>query len=157
MSPHTDPVMTRGIRLIVLYKFIKGGIEAAGAAVLAVGPSLGLDVALLRAALALQHHARAWAVHVSQNVPWLLTPGHLRLAALALALDAALTLVEGWSLRRGHWWGPWLVVVASGALLPFEVIHLARRPRLGRLMVLLVNALIVGYLVSRVRAEHRRR
>jgi uncharacterized membrane protein (DUF2068 family) len=157
MASRPDPVATAGIRLIVLYKFVKGGLEAAGAVVLATGPSLGLDAALVRAALALQHHAtRAWAVHLSESLPALVTPGHLRLAAVALLLDATLTLLEGWGLRRGHWWGPWLVVVASGALLPFEVVHLVRRPRPGRLIVLLVNALIVGYLVWRERIEHRR-
>jgi len=152
-----DPVVTAGTRLIILYKLVKGGLEAAGAAVLAAGPSLGLDEVLLRAALALHHHAtRAWAVHLSQSLPALVTPNHLRLAALALLLDGALTLVEGWGLRRGHWWGPWLVVVASGALLPFEVVYLVRRLRPGRLILLLVNALIVGYLVWRVRVEYRR-
>ncbi len=152
-----DPVVTAGIRLIVLYKLVKGAIEAAGALVLAAGPSLGIDQAIVRTALALQHHAtRAWAVHLSQSLSVLSTPGHLRLAAVALSLDATLTLVEGWSLRRGHWWGPWLVVLATGALLPFEVVYLARRPRPGRLIVLLVNALIVGYLAWRVRVEHRR-
>src|SRR5512135_316617 len=126
MTARPDPVVTVGIRLIVLYKFVKGGLEAAGAIVLAVGPSLGLDQALVSAALALQHHsARAWAVHLSQSLPPLVTPGHLHLAALALALDATLTLVEGWGLRHGHWWGPWLVVVASGLLLPFEIVHFA--------------------------------
>jgi uncharacterized membrane protein (DUF2068 family) len=158
MSFRPDPIATPGIRLIVLYKFAKGCLEAAGAVVLAVGPSLGLDQAFVRAALALQHHAtRAWAVHLSYNLQALVTPGHLQLAAIALVLDAALTLVEGWGLRRGHWWGPWLVVVASGLLLPFEVRHLVSRPRPGRLIVLLVNALIVGYLARRVLVEHRAR
>jgi len=158
MASRPDPIVTPGIRLIVFYKLVKGGLEAAAAAVLAVGPLLGLDEALMRAALALQHHAtRAWAVHLSQSLPPLVTPGHLRLAMLALLLDAALTLVEGWSLLRGHWWGPWLVVVASGALLPFEVVHLVRHPRPGRLIVLLVTALIVGYLLWRLRVERRRR
>ncbi len=150
--------MTPGIRLIVLYKMVKGALEALGAAVLAFGPSLGLDEALLRAVVTLQHHsARAWAVELSRGLTGLVTPGHLRLAALALLLDSALTLVEGWGLRRGHWWGPWLVVVASGLLLPFEVLHLLRRPHIGRFMVLLVNALIVAYLAWRVRVEHRAR
>ncbi len=155
-ATHHDPVVTAGIRAIVLYKFLKGGLEAAGAVTLAVGPWLGLDHAVVRAALALQHHsARAWAVHLAESLPPLVTPGHLHLAAAALTLDAALTLVEGWGLRRGHWWGPWLVVVASGLLLPFEVVHFLRRPHVGRLMVLLVNASIVGYLAWRVRVEHR--
>src|SRR5512135_1601612 len=153
-SDHHDPVATAGMRLIVLYKLVKGALEAVGAAVLALGPFLGLGDALLRAAVLLQHHsARAWAVELSRNLPAIITPGHLRLAALALALDAVLTLVEGWALRRRHWWGPWLVVIASGVLLPFEVLHLWRRPRVGRLMVLLVNAVIVGYLAWRVRLE----
>jgi uncharacterized membrane protein (DUF2068 family) len=155
MTHHHDPAVTAGIRLIVLYKVVKGALEAVGAIVLAVGPSLGLGDAFVRAALALQRHStRAWAVHLAQQLPPLVTPGHLHLAAIALLLDAALTLVEGWGLRRGHWWGPWLVVFASGLLLPFEVAHLVRRPHVGRAMVLLANALIVAYLVWRVRVEH---
>ncbi len=121
---------------------------------LAVGPSLGLGVAIVDAALALHRHsARAWATHLARALPALATPHRLHLAAIALALDAALTLVEGWALRRRHWWGPWLVVVASGGLLPFEVVQLVRRPHVGRLMVLLVNASIVAYLAWRIRKE----
>jgi uncharacterized membrane protein (DUF2068 family) len=145
-----DAERTAGIRLIILYKAVKGALEALGAAVLAAGPALGLDHVLVRAALDLSRHStRAWAINVSRELPALLTPGHLRLAAVALVLDAALTLVEGWALQAGKWWGPWLVVVASGALLPFEVVQLARGVHVGRVIVLLVNALIVGYLVRR--------
>lgn len=153
-----DIPLTAGIRLIVFYKIVKGGLEAAAGATLAVGPSVGLDQSLMRAALGLQHHAtRAWAVHLSQSLPELLTPGRLRLAALALLLDATLTLVEGWSLWRGRRWGRWLVVIASGGLLPFEVVQLVRRVRVGRALVLLVNAAIVGYLARRMRGERRQR
>ncbi len=88
-------------------------------------------------------------------MPALATPRRLHLAAVALVLDAALTIVEGWALRRRHWWGPWLVVFASGGLLPFEVVQLVRHPHVGRLMVLVVNAAIVAYLVWRVRIERR--
>lgn len=92
-----DPVVTAGTRLIILYKLVKGGLEAAGAAVLAAGPSLGLDEVLLRAALALHHHAtRAWAVHLSQSLPALVTPNHLRLAARPLVG----TLARGRCQRR---------------------------------------------------------
>ncbi len=156
VASRSDPAHAAGIRLIVAYKFVKGALEAAGALVLAVGPSLGLGAALIRAALALQRHsARAWAIHLAQAMPALATPRRLHLAAVALVLDAALTLVEGWALRRRHWWGPWLVVFASGGLLPFEVVQLVRHPHVGRVMVLVVNAAIVAYLVWRVRVERR--
>ncbi len=156
LSPRADPDVAAGIRLIIFYKFAKGALEAVGAAVLAGAPYLGLDHVLVRAALALgRHGTRAWAVQASRDLPALLTPGHLRLAAIALLLDSALTVLEGWALEAGKWWGPWLVVIASGALLPFEVVHLARGFHPGRAIVLLVNALIVGYLIWRVRIEHR--
>ncbi len=157
VSAGRGPTLAAGVRLIVIYKIVKGGLEAVAGATLAFGPFIGLDQSLMSAALGLHRPAtRAWAMHLSQRLPALLTPGRLRLAAIALLLDAALTLVEGWSLRRGRWWGPWLVVIASGVLLPFEVIRLVNRVHLTRVLVLLVNALIVGYLAWRVHVERRR-
>ena len=60
-----------------------------------------------------------------------------------------LTLGEGWALHRRFRWAPWLVVVATGSLLPFEVVELVRRPHALRLAVFVVNLTIVCYLATR--------
>jgi uncharacterized membrane protein (DUF2068 family) len=77
------------------------------------------------------------------------------LTILALLLDGLLTLLEGWALYRGFPWAPWLVVIATGSLLPFEVAALARRLRVGRLLILLVNLAVVTYLGVRAMRQIR--
>jgi uncharacterized membrane protein (DUF2068 family) len=74
---------------------------------------------------------------------------------VALVADGAASLVEAWALSRGHWWGPWLVVATTSALLPFELVALARHPHVGRFVVLAINAAIVAYLVVRTRRERQ--
>ena len=65
-----------------------------------------------------------------------------------------MTALEGWALHRRFRWAPWLVVVAGSTLIPFEVVELARRPRPGRVAILVVNLVIIAYLVARARREH---
>jgi uncharacterized membrane protein (DUF2068 family) len=71
-------------------------------------------------------------------------------------LDGVLTLCEGWALHRRFAWSPWLVVVATGSLLPFEVVELVRRPHAVRLVIFVVNLTIVCYLAARATREGRR-
>ena len=51
-----------------------------------------------------------------------------------------MSLVEGWALWHGHWWGPWLVVAATGSLLPFEVVAVVRQLHAVRVVLFFVNA-----------------
>ncbi len=74
-------------------------------------------------------------------------PAHALLVATALGLDGLMLLVEGWALFKGWWWAAWLVVVATSALVPFEVAAIARHPGLWRVVALLVNLGIVAYFV----------
>jgi uncharacterized membrane protein (DUF2068 family) len=46
---------------------------------------------------------------------------HLRVLTLALAFDGLSSLVEGWAVWRRRPWAPWLIVVATGSLVPIEV------------------------------------
>ena len=84
-------------------------------------------------------------------------PRGAELTIVALLFDGALTLGEGWALRRGLAWAPWLVVVATGSLLPFEIVELMRHPRPIRMLILLANLIVVGYLVARASGALKRR
>jgi uncharacterized membrane protein (DUF2068 family) len=139
-----------GVRLITLYKLLKGGVALAGALALAVlllahatGPieALGHEIR--------HHFAGAWSVELAKLLLSAAQPHHLWLVALALTLDGGLTLVEAWALRRGHWWGAWLVVIATSSLVPFEIVALVHAVHFTRVVVLLVNVAIVVYLVRR--------
>ncbi len=49
--------------------------------------------------------------------------------------------------------GPWLVVVTTSALLPFEVYEIAHRVSFVRVFALVMNVAIVVYLARGVRRE----
>lgn len=137
----------RTLRAVIAYKVVRGaGSLALALALLGAIASGHVEalVALVRAAQG--HTMTAWIGvligHVHASSPRVLW---LSLAALAAA-DGALALLEGWALARGRWWGPWLVVFLTGALLPGELIALARHASLSRATLLLLNLAVVVYL-----------
>ena len=144
-----------GLRLIVAYKVAKAGGEIALAAILAV---VGAEVPAGDVAATLSRHVTAaWSLELSRVVSGAAAPHTIELMIAALVLDGALTLGEGWALHRRFPWAPWLVVLSTGSLLPFEVVELVRRPRAVRLLILVVNVGIVYYLASRATREGRAR
>ena len=144
-----------GLKIIIAYKLGKGGLWVALGLLGAVLTHLGLGDHLLGLADHLRHHSRAWSVWLARLLTSASTGHRLWAVVVALLADGALSLVEGWALLRGHWWGPWLVVAASGSLLPLELVELVRKPHLGRAILLLVNLVIVIYLVRKARSERR--
>jgi uncharacterized membrane protein (DUF2068 family) len=75
----------------------------------------------------------------------------------AIAGDGVFSAFEGWALLRGFRWAPWVVVVATATLIPFEVVAIVRHRRIGRFVLLAVNLAIVAYLAWRARREHAER
>ena len=66
---------------------------------------------------------------------------------------AALFLTEGiglWLLKR---WAEWFTVVITGSLVPFEIYEIYRHPTIAKVLVLMINLAVVGYLLYRVRNE----
>lgn len=143
--------------IIIAYKLIKGGLWLVFAVALLVLMQVGLGDDLVGIAEHLRHHSRAWTLALANLLVRASTRRGLWTLFVALVADGTLTLVEAWALIRGHWWGPWLVVVATGSLLPFEVVALARHPHVGRLILLAVNVLIVAYLARKALREHQER
>jgi uncharacterized membrane protein (DUF2068 family) len=156
-QPDSRPVRPRlaaGVRLIVVYKWVKSLLQLALAITLVVLILAGLADHLHTVAIALREHVVSiWSIRLADLLVTVTTHRHLSMTALALALDGVFSFVEGWSLWRGYAWGPWLVVVATGSFIPFELRQLLRQIRLGRCLVLVVNLVIVAYLVRRTRRE----
>ena len=67
--------------------------------------------------------------------------------ALALAVDGLSSLIEGWAVWRRRPWAPWLIVVATGSLIPIEVALLFERPTPMKVFILAVNVATVVYMV----------
>jgi uncharacterized membrane protein (DUF2068 family) len=152
----TQHEMPAAVRAITAYKTVKAAAELFLALLLVVLLPFGLPDALAALCASLQRHVtHAWA----SNLAALIESGSNRhgivLGSIALGLDGSLTAIEAWALRARHWWGPWLVVAATGALLPFEVYELAREPRASRALLLFVNLAIVVYLAWRATRERQ--
>jgi uncharacterized membrane protein (DUF2068 family) len=145
----------RALSFIIAYKLVKGGLWFIFAAVIALSMRLGVEHRLLWFADQLRHHSQAWSLELAQLIMRLASRRGLWTVTLALIGDGAITLVEGWALLRGRWWGPWLVVVATGSLLPFELVALARRPHVSRAALLVINVAIVVYLARKALRDRR--
>jgi uncharacterized membrane protein (DUF2068 family) len=115
--------------------------------VLVVAPARALQVAQRITAEISESGSLGW--RAARALEPHLTPRTEHRAAIVAWLDGLLTLTEGLLLLSGKAWGEWIVIAALGALLPIEAVSLARRPRIGRAAVLLVNAAVVAYLVRR--------
>jgi len=138
------------VRVIVAYKAAKGIAQVAfGLYALVRAPALGDELRWW--ALALRAHAiEAWSLWLARHLAQLANARKLEVIALAAFLDGVLSFVEGFALYRRYAWSRWLVVGATAALLPFEVVALARHRTVGRGVVLLINVLVVAYF-----ARHR--
>ena len=147
----------RGLTIIIGYKLIKGALWLVLAVILLVFMQLGIGDEILGIADHLRHHSGAWSLQLADLLVRASTRRGLWTLFVALIADGALTLVEAWALIRGHWWGPWLVVVATGSLLPFEIVALVRHPHVSRVLLFAVNLLIVWYLGRKALREHRER
>ena len=148
------PRLPSGIRIIILYKFAKAALELVLAGLLPVLILTGLAEHVHALTLSLRHHmVSVWSLRAANLLVALTTVSHLSLTAIALALDGTLTSVEGWSLWRGYTWGPWLVVVATASLIPFELWDLVKAPRIGRGLLVALNAGVAFYLLRRARRE----
>jgi len=147
-----------GLEAIIVYKLFKAAAEVVVGVLLVVLVVRGAEAgAATLAQILLDHLSGAWALQAATVIVLTGTSGHVKLAAAAAFADSALSAVEGFALRAGRWWGPWLVAIATGALLPWELVAAVRRPGPGRIALLLVNLAVVAYLLRTVAREHRAR
>ena len=138
-----------GLEAIIDYKLLKAAVEAVVGLLLVALLLRGTEAgAATLAQILLDHVSRAWALQAATAIVLTGTTGHVKLAAAGAFADAALSAVEGLALRAGRPWAPWLVVVATGALLPWELIEAIRRPGWLRIGLLAANLAVVVYLLE---------
>jgi uncharacterized membrane protein (DUF2068 family) len=83
-----------------------------------------------------------------------LSPAQVKRLGLVGLLYAGLFLVEGTGLWLQRRWGEWATVAITGLLIPVEVYEIFRHPSAAKILVLIVNMAVVGYLVYRIRTNH---
>jgi uncharacterized membrane protein (DUF2068 family) len=84
-----------------------------------------------------------------------LSPAQVKKFGLVGLLYAGLFLVEGTGLWLQRRWGEWATVVITGLLIPVEVYEIVRHLSTVKVLVLIVNVGVVGYLVYRIRTERK--
>ena len=82
---------------------------------------------------------------------------HLRALEIGTFFYAGLHTVEGIGLILGYHWAEYLVIVATGSLIPFEIYEIARKFTLVRVALFVVNVAIVIYLILTLRKDRRER
>jgi uncharacterized membrane protein (DUF2068 family) len=136
-----------GARLVVLYKLGKGLLELAAAIAVLLVAARALPRDVLGLGFLLHEHISAkWA----QIFDALLSGGtasRMHVVAAALAVDGLSSLLEGWGVWRQRPWAPWLIVVATGGLVPLEVTLLVEKFTAARMAVLVANVATVAYMV----------
>jgi uncharacterized membrane protein (DUF2068 family) len=82
-----------------------------------------------------------------------LTPNKIKDFGVGSFLYAGLFLTEGTGLWLVKRWAVWFSIIITSSLVPVEVYEIYRRPMALRVLVLLSNLAVVGYLLYRLRAE----
>lgn len=143
----------RLIRLIAVFKFVKGGLLIA----------LGIGVFNLLhkdIAGAVEHWIEALrldpgnhflnaALAKASNV----SPEQIKKIGLGSFLYAGLFLTEGTGLWLRKRWGEWLTVILTSSLIPLEIYEIYRHLSVLKFGVLAVNVAIVAYLIFRIRSQ----
>jgi uncharacterized membrane protein (DUF2068 family) len=155
--PPPAPRRERALVLIIAYKLGKGCLWLVFAAIIVASIRAGLGHRLLGLADHLRHHSGAWSLALADLVVRAASRRGLWTITVALLADGTMSLLEGWALLRGHWWGPWLVVLATGTPLPLEVRAFVRHPHAVRAALVVVNLAIVIYLARKAVREREER
>src|ERR1035437_1255128 len=90
--------------------------------------------------------------YVNQAIEWATqtSPRKFRELGLSSFVYAALFITEGiglWFLKR---WAKWFTVIITGSLVPLECYEIYRRPTPIKILVLIINTAVVGYLLYRI-------
>jgi uncharacterized membrane protein (DUF2068 family) len=85
-----------------------------------------------------------------------LTPQKIRSLGVVSFVYAGLFLTEGiglWLVKR---WAEWFSVIITTSLVPVEIYEIYRHPSAMKCLVLILNIVVVGYLLYRIRNERPR-
>jgi uncharacterized membrane protein (DUF2068 family) len=153
------PKRIRYLKLIAIFKILQGALFFA----------IGFSLFFLNSRTAWMEQISDWAdtellLHHSRPVMYLLNKlqdvlveGQLRVTALLAFFYSAILFIEGFGVYFQKRWAEFLMVVATGALIPLEVRHVWHRPSLPAMIILVVNCFIVWFLYLILRRDAARR
>src|ERR1700753_508886 len=95
---------------------------------------------------------KRWIDHALQRAANV-SPDKIRDLGLGSLVYAGLFLTEGIGLWLQKRWAEWFTVIITSSLVPLEVYELCKHPTVTKVLVMIVNLAVVGYLVWRIRQE----
>src|SRR5450432_1231794 len=139
------------LRTIALYKLVKVLLLLA----LAYGEvrlsdaSLAAKLLVWASArpLGLEHHVVTWLLEWFSG----LSASRVHALRIVTLAYAAVFATEGIGLWMQKRWAEWLTTIITASLIPLEAWEIFYRPTIGKVLILLANIAVVGYLVWHVR------
>jgi uncharacterized membrane protein (DUF2068 family) len=152
--PSAEPVERhpdRMLRLIAVFKFSKAALlTAVGLGALRLlDPEVAARAQRWVAAVAANSDRRI--VQQVVGVVSGLNPRSFGAIAIGAFAYTTLFVTEGIGLWRGKRWAEYLTVVATLSFVPLEVFEIIRRASATRVLALLLNLAVSGYLIWRLR------
>jgi uncharacterized membrane protein (DUF2068 family) len=146
---------TKTLRLIATWKLIKGALLLAfGVSLLVLEVREPWYVALLDWINAeLLTPRRGLIDWVLSKILAFLQGDSLRTTALVSLIYSVVLVVEGVGVFFEQRWAEWLMVLATGSLIPFEVYHCFHKFTWFKIAVIVGNSLIVWYLGRTLRRK----
>jgi uncharacterized membrane protein (DUF2068 family) len=82
-----------------------------------------------------------------------LSPAKIRSLGVGSFIYAGLFLTEGIGLWLTKRWAEWFTAIITGSLVPVELYEIYRHPGPMKVLILVINIAVVGYLVHRIRNQ----
>lgn len=153
---HPTPQPRRAIgilRVIAVFKFVKALFVIATGFGLLEFYDPAVTAVLFRLAHELPYAFEQKLVREAISFLSGISPRRMQIIAAATFVYAGLFLVEGVGLWMGLVWAEVLTIVATSSLIPIEIFELHRHTTITRVLVLVANVTIAGYLIWRLRRE----
>jgi uncharacterized membrane protein (DUF2068 family) len=94
-----------------------------------------------------------FVTHLLNKLQDVLSGGQLRATGFLALFYCGVLLTEGIGVYLQLRWAEFLMIFATGALIPLEVRHLWHRPSVAALLILLANCFIVWFLYRVVKRD----
>jgi uncharacterized membrane protein (DUF2068 family) len=149
------PKRVRYLKLIALFKILKGLLAL----------TLGFSLLFLNSRTHWLDAISDWTadelllvhskvvLYLLNKLQAVLANGELRAPGLVALFYSAVLFTEGIGVYLQKRWAEFLMVFATGALIPFEVRHVYHRPSIGGFVILAANCFIVWFLYQVLRRE----
>ncbi len=155
----SQPRRVRFLKLIAIFKILQGTLLlAAGFSLFFLNSrTLWLDqISEWADDELLLHHSRA-VLYLLNKLQDVLAEGQLRATGLLAFFYAAVLFTEGFGVYFQKRWAEFLMVFATGALIPLEIRHIWYRPSAAAIITLVVNCFIVWFLYRILRRDAEKR